>query len=102
MKEPKYIITVKVESRRIAGDPLNTSLDTLLHWHSQGQERHEISARQALHILNSVRMTMRRIFSGVESVLSESQVTATDRLFHDVDEAESPAKPENSELKTDN
>jgi hypothetical protein len=29
-KEPKYIITVEVHSRRIAGDPLNTSLDRLL------------------------------------------------------------------------
>ena len=84
-KEPKYIITVEVSSRRIAGDLLNTSLDSLLHWHGGKLGGAGISAQAALRVLDAVRKSLVGISCGHESVLSESADSSTEELFQDAE-----------------
>ncbi|MGA2475548.1 MAG: hypothetical protein ABSF73_02900 [Terriglobia bacterium] len=96
-KEPKYIITVEVHSRRIAGDPLNTSLDRLLHWHAGNLHPDGISALKARHVLYAVRRSLAEISCGYESLLCESEVRGTEQLFNDAEKEGLSVKQEPAE-----
>jgi hypothetical protein len=90
MKEPRYIITVEVNARRINGDYLSTSLDRWIYW-SAGQWAmpSALSPPEALEILEAVRMTLEKIPQGLFACSSGAHQVALHQLRKDVESSQS-------------